>query len=222
MERIEYDEMPLSEEFKKKYPSLDSFIQGKCTGISIDSIFDEYDKNSNIMTVTYKTGNGFEEIGYKLRYIINQNNELDDIEILESRLYRYDTDGYPKYTFYKTHFQSPGLELYCLTNPKRYMNDGDVPYLTDNYLKNHKDYKTESIIPWKDWLYVDEGTVKQDENNDRIWYVEAVSTEEIRKYKIEFIIDERGYVDDYILEEVERREVVDKEEVLDIFNELYG
>ena len=211
---ISYDEMSLSQNFINKYPQLDNFIEGKCKGKIVDNYFDNYNEDmENIITVTYKTGNDYEEIAYQLHYIINNDNELDDIEILDSRVYRNADGDYPKYTFYKTYYQRDDVAIYCLTIPKRSWDEGDVPYLTDNYINNHKDYKTESILPWKEWLYVDEGTIKQDESNNRVWYVEAVNTEEVRKYKIEFIIDERGYIDDYMIEEIERKEIFDKESV---------
>lgn len=223
-EDIDFDEFPLSINFRNKYKTIQDIFgrSGKEKYIFENFYFDSYDESmSNIITIIYKTENGFEEIAYQLHYIINENNELDDIEILKSRVYREEDGHYPKYTYYRTYNQNSIAALFCLTIPKRSWDDGAVTYLTDNYINHHKDYKTESIIPWKDWLYLDESTVKQDDENDRIWYVEVVNTKEVRKYKIEFIIDENDYVDDYIIEEIERREVIDKEAVLDDYYTNY-
>ena len=222
---IEYDQFPLSNNFKIKYKSVKDIIQGKVMGtIEANSdIFDinaDYDKQ--IMGVGVKTGKGYEEVIYQLHYIINDKNELDDIEILDSRVVIDENGGYPKYVSYKTYDKKPSAAIYCLTNPKRYMHDGDICYLTENYIEKHKDYMTNSILPWKDWLYIDEFTVIMDKSDNRIWYLEAVNMDEVRKYKIKFIIDDRGYVDDYIIDEIERREVLDKESVKSDYYEFYS
>ena len=223
MGKIGYDEINLSDKFIKKYPTIDSIVKGKGNGGIENDFFDNYNENmENILTFTCLTGNEKEEMAYQLHYIINENNELDDIEILDSKLWCDKKGDIIQYIRYVTYNQNPAAALFCLTIPIGSWDEDTVPYLTDKYMEKYKNYRTESIIPWKDWLYVDEGTIKEDENNDRIWYVEAVNTEEIRKYKIEFIIDEKGYVDDYKIEEIERREVVDKEEILDKYYEIYA
>ena len=179
MGRIEYNEMPLSEKFKKKYPSLDSFIKGKCTGESSDSLFDEYDKNSNIMTIRYKTGKGFEEIGYKLHYVINDKNELDDIEILDSRVV-IDEDGhYPKYEKYHYFYDDPIVATDILCFPYRMDRDGDYYriFVTKDFEEKFPDCQNDDdlndgIVGDKDYLIC--GNVIQDNEHSNVFYVEKI------------------------------------------------
>lgn len=218
---LDYTKMPLSKKFIEKYPNIESIIPYNSIRESADSVFDLPNDMTNVMTIRCKTEKGYEQIAYMLRYYINEFEELDDIEILDSRIYETENGSFPEYAHYKTYLENPNCAIYCLTNPKRYMDNGDVCCLTDNYMRNNSDYKTKSIIPWNGWLYIDEGTVEQDRINDRVWYLEAVNIEKIIKYKIEFIIDDRGYIDDYRIEELEIRDVLDKNIVLDEYNEVY-
>ena len=87
-ERIDFNSFPLSKNFKMKYKSINDIFKGNVTHIFENDYFDNYDKNmNNILTITCETGKGYEQVAYQLHYVINENNELDDIEILDSRIY---------------------------------------------------------------------------------------------------------------------------------------
>ena len=132
---IEYDKFPLSSKFKNKFKSVNEIVQGKVMG-TIEANSDIFDINADyekqIMGIGVKTGNGYEEIIYQLHYIVNDKNELDDIEILDSRVVIDENGSYPQYVSYKIYDKKPSAAIYCLTNPKRYMHDGDICYLTEN------------------------------------------------------------------------------------------
>ena len=218
---ISYDEMSLSQNFINKYPQLDNFIEGKCDGRIIDNYFDSYNEDmENIITVTYKTGNDYEEIAYQLHYIINNDNELDDIEILDSRVYRNADGDYPKYVRYEYYYDNPVGANWALCYP--YVRvDRDVDYyrvyVTDNFLKKFPNYLTTGVTGDTDYIMF--GEHYQDENDDKVCYAEFLGLEWIKTYKLTYDIDEKGYVNDIDIELYEKHKTEDPEYIKSYYQE---
>lgn len=221
--KIDFKDFPLSKNFLNKYNVANDILRGKVMGThdAIAQTFDiTEDIEKHIMTIGVKTGRGLEEVAYQLHYVINEKNELDDIEILDSKVIEDENGEFIQYEKFTTYSESSKGAIFYLTNPVRYW---DMPcYLTENYKNNHNNYKKDSIIPWKEWLYVDEANVICDDKNDKIWYIYALNTKETRKYKLIFAVDDKDYVDEVIVEELEIKVTENSDEVQEEYDLFYS
>ena len=214
---IDYNEMPLSKDFAKKYPTLDNIIQGKVRGAIIDEYFDSYNENmKNVLTVLAKTGKGYEQIAYQLHYIINDKNELDDIEILDSRVYEDENGSYPqydKYELYNDCIYACGL----LVRPQR--NKPSYLYVNENFMKKFPEYPNKGVL--RDEKYMIEEKLWQDIENKNICYVEVMDLENTKTFKLDVYLDDKGYVDNVEVTLIEIKKTEDPEYVQSIYDEFY-
>ena len=222
-EDIDFDEFPLSINFRNKYKNIQDIFgrSGKEKYIFENSYFDSYDESmSNIITIIYKTENNFEEIAYQLHYIINENNELDDIEILESRVYREEDGHYPRYIVYDYYYNDPSGNTWVLCHPYVRLDRGrdyDRVYVTDNFLKKFPNYLTTGITGDTDYMMF--GKTYQDKNNDKVCYSEFLGLEWTKTYKLTYDIDEKGYINDVIVELYEKHKTEDPEYLKSYYKE---
>ena len=205
---IIYEDFPLSDNFRKKYKTVNDIIKGKVMGtIEANSeIFDiNEDYNKHIMGIGVKTGNGFEEIIYQLHYIINENNELDDIEILDSRVYEDENGSYLHYDKFHYYYDDPVIATDILCFPYRNDFDGD-PYrifVTKEFKKKFPDCQddkdlNDGIVGDNDYLIC--GEVTQDAEYPNICYAEFLDVDYTKIYKITFDILNNGYINDAKIE----------------------
>ena len=222
-EEINVKELPLSGNFINKYKTIHDIFKrsGKISHIFENNYFDSYNEDmENIITVTYKTGNDYEEIAYQLHYIINDNNELDDIEILDSRVYRNADGDYLKYVRYEYYYDNPVGANWALCYPYVRVDknrDYDRVYVTENFIKKFPNYLTTGITGDTDYIMF--GEHYQDENDDKVCYAEFLGLEWIKTYKLTYDIDEKGYVDDVEVELYEKHKTEDPEYIKSYYQE---
>ena len=219
---ISYDEMPLSRKFVNKYPRISNIITGKVTGNRTKDMFDNNENMENLAVIGCKTGNGSEDIAYQLHYIINDKNELDDIEILDSRVVIDENGEYPHYEKYHYYYDDPVTDADILCFPYRMDRDGDYYriYVTEAFDKkfpgcqDDKDLK-DGIVGDKDYLIC--GSVTQDKEYPNICYAEFLDVDYIKTYKITFEILYNGYINDAIIELYKKEVTKDPEYVKEIY-----
>ena len=218
---INYNEMPLTINFRNKYKSINDIISGKCTGESMDSIFDEDNSNlSNIMTICYKTGNGLEEMVYKLHYIISDNNELDDIVILDSRLFEDENGAYKQYVKYHYYYDEPSIVTAALCYPYVSRNKNDEyyrVYVTNSFEKKFPDYLSTGITGDKDYIMY--GDYYCDRNDRDICYAEFLGLDWTKTYKLTYDIDDKGYINDVDVKLYEKKKTEDPQYVKNLYQE---
>lgn len=215
---ITYDEMPISNIFKKKYPQLHSIIKGKCTRESCNSYFDMNNASeNNVMTISYKTDNGYEMIGYKLHYVINEKNELDDIEILDSKVIE-DENGefiqYDKYYYYLDCDFSYGLLVRPAVNKPNYL------YVSDNFIKKFPEYPNKGVL--KDYSYMIVEDLYYDKENPLICWALVMDLEKTTLFKIQVKLDDKGYVDDVDVNIDNVKKTEDTKYVQSVYDEYYS
>lgn len=214
---ISYNEMPLSISFKRKYKTINDIIDGECTGESMDSFFDIDSSNSiNVMTICYKTGKGLEQIVYQLHYIINDNNELDDIEILNSRVFEDENGSYKQYDKYWLY---DDCDFACGLLVRPWRNVPDYLYVNDNFLLKYPKYPEKGIL--LNETYMIEEDLWQDKENNRICYVIVMDLNYTKTYRIDVDIDEKGYVNDAIVSLIKTEVTKDPQYVNDVYREHY-
>ena len=215
---INYNEMPISKNFKTKFKSVNDIIKGNCIGESADSVFDNNVGTNNIMSIRYKTGKGYEDIAYKLHYTINEKNELDDIEILDSRVLIDENGSYMHYDEYHYYSENQVLATDILCFPYRNDFDGDPyrVYVTDKfnekfpYCQDDKNLN-DGIVGDTDYLIC--GDVTCDKEQSNVCYAEFLDVDYTKTYKITYIIADNGYIDDAKIELYKKEVTKDPEYV---------
>lgn len=215
--KIDFKDFPLSKNFLNKYNVANDVLKGKVMGThdAIAQTFDiTEDIEKHIMTIGVKTGNGFEEVAYQLHYVINEKNELDDIEILDSKVIEDENGEFIQYDKYILYDDDKRLSTYILVFPQSTTGHTKV-YVTDKFKAKFSNYESEGILEDKDYLIY--GEVTQDKENEEMCYVECLDIEYTKIYKITYIIDEKGYIDDAEIELYETKKTEDPEYVKNFY-----
>ena len=201
----DWSNLPLSDNFKNKYNNEDGIIKDhSITEIAVNGNPEK--TNIEKQQVTLMVYHGYRIDDYYFKYILNDNDELDDVQLIKTEVVQYDEGLHPtlakepKYVNEKNYakeiayLSSPGVPLYA-TN-----GDYDFVETTDNFKKKYKDgfgdesefeyvesiISYEEISNWNDKLIY---FYKRGKNTD--------GTEDfIKYYKIKFRLDNIGCVDD--------------------------
>ena len=221
--KIGFNNFPLSHKFLSKYNSINDLFSGKVKHIFENDYFESYNENmENILTITIETGRGYEQIAYQLHYVINENNELDDIEILDSRVYKNSNGEYLHYDKYHYYFDDPKVATDILCFPYRNDFDGDPyrVYVTKSFTEKFPDcqddtYLNDGIVGDKDYLIC--GEVIQDNDQPNICYVEFLDIDWTKTYKITFDILDNGYINDATIELYKKELTKDPEYVKELY-----
>lgn len=205
-----WSQLPLSNNFNKKYNSQDGIL-GKDDNYTYLSS-NTYDSDKEKQIVVLNVDHDFKQEYYYVHYILNEQNELDDVEIVNKKLL-YDENG--KEVIEKETMDGAfDSNIVLLAAPDRLeYNPFDYVYVTDNYLKKWRpgfiDYdiscgiepisglenKEKQIV----YLYVVQD--KFDENG-------TIIGDEWEKYfRIHYFVDENMYLDDVEVEEVSKAEI---------------
>ena len=215
---INYNEMPISKNFKAKFKSVNDIIKGNCIGESADSVFDNNVGINNIMSIRYKTGKGSEDIAYQLHYKINEKNELDDIEILDSKVLIDENGSYMHYDEYHYYSENQVLATDILCFPYRNDFDGDPyrVYVTNKFYEKFPycqddENLNDGIVGDTDYLIC--GEVTCDEEQLNICYAEFLDVDYTKTYKITYKIADNGYIDDAKIELYKKEATKDPEYV---------
>lgn len=217
---IDYDDMPLSNNFIEKYPKLESIIKFKSIRESADLVFDIPKDSNNVMTIRCKTGNGLEQIAYMLRYIINDKNELDDIEILDTRIYENSNGEYLHYVKYHYYYDEPSIVTAALCYPYVSKNKEDEfyrVYVTKDFEKKFPEYLKFGITGDKDYIMY--GDYYCDRNNRDVCYAEFLGLQWTKTYKLQYDIDDKGYVNDIDISLIEKKKTEDPQYVKNLYEE---
>lgn len=202
-----WENLPLSKEFKKKFNSKTGILQDdKITYLSWST--DNYDKEKQIVCLIVDHKDKSEN--YYIHYLLNDKNELDDVELIKKDFrIEYDEHGnevdndieeYDPIALESDEFED-FVKRFC-NEPN---NAGDFSprlwewtLLSDNFIKKIKDspfgveYDDNPVLRTK----VLDGT----SYDDRIAYVEIDNGEKKERFKIIFVITEDGIFDDFEVE----------------------
>lgn len=204
----DWTNLPLSNKFRNKYNPQNGILNDdEITNISGGG---DSDKDKQIVVLNIFHNSKKEE--YHIHYILNEQNELDDVEIVNKKLL-YDENG--KEVIEKETMDGAfDSNIVLLAAPDRLeYNPFDYVYVTENYLKKWRpgfiDYdiscgiepisglenKEKQIV----YLYVVQD--KFDENG-------TIIGDEWEKYfRIHYFVDENMYLDDVEVEEVSKDEI---------------
>lgn len=216
---IDYNEMPLSKNFCQKYNNVRSIVPGNVFGILENIIFNNTNEElKNCMTIHTKTGKGSEDIAYLLHYKINEKNELDDIEILDSRVLIDENGSYMHYDEYHYYSENQVLATDILCFPYRNDFDGDPyrVYVTNKFYEKFpycQDDKNlnDGIVGDTDYLIC--GDVTCDKEQSNVCYAKFLDVDYTKTYKITYIIADNGYIDDAKIELYKKEVTKDPEYV---------
>ena len=204
-----WDNLPLSNKFKKKYNPKDGIlVNDNYTKLSWS--LSGTDKQQQIVTLIVFHNSKKEY--YFIHYIVNDQNELDDVEIVDKKLL-YDEDG--NEVIYKETMDGAYVSnIMLLAAPGRLEYDPfDYIYVTDNYLKKWSggfiDYDIscgiEDVAGLEDkdqhlvYLYVVQD--KFDENGD------IIGDEWEKYFRVHYFVDSNMWLDDVEVEEVSKEEI---------------
>ena len=202
--------MPLSKNFKKKYKIEEGiFIDDNYThcGIFNDSSFDKLNQ-----IVCYNVWHNYQGEWYYVHYILNNDNELDDVEIVDKKLL-YDENG--NEVIYKETMDGAYVSnIMLLAAPGRLEYDPfDYIYVTDNYLNKWSDgfidYDTscgiDDVAGLEDkeqhlvYLYVIQD--KFDENGN------IIGNEWEKYFRVHYFVDSNMWLDDVEVKEISEEEI---------------
>lgn len=213
-----WDEFPLSETFKNKYKSARDIVKGTVVSLYSDneSLFtiDESIKDQTLI-ITSKTGDGLEQIAYLIKYTINANNELDDLEIIDKKVIENIDGSYPVYDSFHYYIDDPITVTYRLVFPESCDYNYKV-FVTKNFENKFNNYLGKGIID--DDKYLIFGDVKQDERDKNICYAEFLDVNITKYYKIIYEINPDGYINDATIELVETKTTANPEYVKELYN----
>ena len=208
-----WSNLPISKSFKKKFNSKDGiFMDDNYTycGLFTDSSFDKLKQ-----IVCYNVWHNYKAEWYYVHYILNGQNELDDVEIFDKVL-KQDEKGNP--VIYK---KSMSEEYYLhnligLAFPYRLEYDiFEYVNVTDDYLNKWKEgfvvgapiFSIESIEPLCNYnnqlAYLKCEYPEYDENDDII----GMDEEKDLYYRVHYFVDNNMWLDDVEVEEVSKEEI---------------
>lgn len=206
----DWSDLPLSKKFKKKYSVKNGILND-------DKITDIYgggnsDKEKQIVVLNIKHGMKDEE--YYIHYILSENNELDDVEIVDKRLL-YDENG--NEVIYKVSMDKDNYEFNISRlaypfgadrDPRDYIN------MTNKYIDNY--YNGFIQIPVADRITALPMT-KISNYNNKIVYLEVeyciYNGDDIGDwygpiyYRVNYTTDVNMWLDDVEVEEVSKEEI---------------
>lgn len=213
--KIRFDELSLSDNFKLKYSKTSDIIKGSVIGALEDIVFDESDSKDTIV-IGSKANLTKELNAYKLKYVINDKNELDDIIVIDTKMLR-DENGrdieYDKYVYYNDCDFACGLLVRPVRNAPTYLN------VSENFLQKFPKYPNTGVL--SDVDYMIEDALYKDENDSSICYAVVMSLEETKTYRLSIKLDDKGYVDDVDIELIETKPTADPQYVQDAYDENY-
>lgn len=205
-----WDELPLSKAFKKKY-NAENGILGKDDNYTYLSS-DSYDSNKIEHIVVLNVDHNYKQEQYYIHYKVNDQNELDDVEIVDKKLL-YDENG--NEVIYKETMDGAYVSnIMLLAAPGRLEYDPfDYIYVTDNYLKKWSggfiDYDIscgiEDVAGLEDkeqhlvYLYVVQD--KFDENGN------IIGDEWEKYFRVHYFVDSNMWLDDVEVEEISKEEI---------------
>lgn len=205
-----WDELPLSKEFKKKYNAKNGILgkDDNYTYLSSDS----YNSNKIEHIVVLNVDHNYKQEQYYIHYMVNDQNELEDVEIVGKKLL-YDENG--NEVIYKETMDGAYVSnIMLLAAPGRLEYDPfDYIYVTNNYLNKWSggfiDYDTscgiENVTGLEDkeqhlvYLYVVQD--KFDENGD------IIGDEWEKYFRVHYFVDSNLWLDDVEVEEVSKEEI---------------
>lgn len=211
----DWSNLPLSKKFRKKYKSKYGIL-GK--GDNYTDLYGSYrlsDKEKSIATLVIFHNYKKEE--YYIHYILNDQNELDDVEIVDKKLL-YDEEG--NEVIYKRDMNEAWIgNIIDLAIPWRFNWDRcNLIYTTEKYNNKWRN----GFIPTYDCEHFDIKEVKDLCNKDKKevyldinyeYYNEEdgliLSTIKIDKryYKVHYTTDDNLWLDDVEVEEVSKEEI---------------
>lgn len=211
----DWSNLPLSKRFLNKYKSKYGILGKKVNYTNIDSSSYMSSKDDQIV-ILYLWNNAKEE-EYKIHYIVNENNELEDVEIIDKKLL-YDEQG--NEIIYKRDMHDIWIGNICqLAIPWRFeWNPFDYVYTTDNYDKKWRD----GFIPTYDCKHFEIDEIIDLCNQEKQlvyldvcygYYVEEEGLiiekiNDVRKYfKVHYLTNKDDWLDDVEVEEISKEEI---------------
>ena len=213
--KSKFDELDLSDNFKSKYSKVSDIIKGNVIGTLDNTLFDEFD-DKNTIVIGSKKNVTSELNAYKLRYVINDKNELDDIIIVDTKMLRDEIGKdieYDKYVYYNDCDYACGLLVRPIRNAPTYL------YVSDNFLQKFPKYPSAGVLSDVDYMIEDE--LYKDENDSSVCFAVVMNLEETKTYKLNVKLDDKGYVDDVNIELVDIKPTEDQQYVQDAYDENY-
>ena len=214
----DYDRLPLSDNFIKKYKGKDiiEYEEGQECFFQNDMCYYNKDKNICSIRVSYPVQPdsyiGKEE-EVRLKYLIDEFYELDDIEILNHRVLR---DEYGDYMYYDMFEKTRGM-LSLLLCPWA-INDTSNDHLdvSDDFKRKYPNYLKKSILADNHKYAVIESIYDTDSEYD--FNVKLLDFDKTRYYKATMIPNKEHeeQLDDVIFEFIREEEPMDSKELRSI------
>ncbi len=211
---VDYDELPLSENFKKKYRGKDiiEYEEGQECKFQNDLCYYNKDKKicsiqvSHLPVLETDFFSVIEEV--RVKYVINEFYELDDIEILNRRV-TYESGS--TYIYYDMYSNIEGL-LYMILNPFK-INDceNSMIEVSDAFKEKYPNYMLKSILTTDKYKYA----VIQSTNNKYEFDIKTLDFDKTRYYKAKMIPNKvhEEQLDDVIFEFIWEEEPMDSKEL---------
>ena len=202
----DWTNLPLSNKFKNKYNPQNGILNDD--GITNISGGGDSDKDKQIVVLNIFHNSKKEE--YHIHYILNEQNELDDVEIVNKKLL-YDENG--KEVIEKANTSAGAIISLCAPYRLEY-NPLDYYNVTENYIKKWGG----GFIPQQAIQGVLDIPKLNDEVNNIVYieseYPELDESESIiigeglkRYFRVHYFVDENMWLDDVEVEEVSKTEI---------------
>lgn len=219
---FDWSNLPLSKKFRKKYNQKYGILGKKdnYTDMYGTTIGSDEDKQIVILYVFHNS----KEEEYKIHYIVNDNNELDDVEIVDKKLL-YDENG--NEVIYKETMDGAFVSnVVLLAAPWRLEYDPfDYIYTTDNYLKKW----SSGFIPYFNisienennaYVSVEPYNELCNKENQEVYfsaeytYIEndgepdaKLACDYMKYFKVHYYTDENAWLDDVEVEEISKEKI---------------